>query len=124
MATVDLSRSATDFRKRYRSVRAQMGVVFTDDDHNDNERIHLEDDRRTRVDVIGGAGTPDQGFCIDNVRIDGGKINFNIMPGAFYLGGYRCELDQLDTFQMQKDWLPLHPGLMPAAPVAGTRTDL
>ena len=46
MATIDLSRSATDFRKHYKSVRAQQGRVFVDDDYNENERLHGEDDRR------------------------------------------------------------------------------
>ena len=83
MATIDLSRSATDFRKHYKSVRAQQGRVFVDDDHNENERLHGEDDRRARVDIIGPAGTPDSGFLISNPRVTGGKVDFDIAAGTF-----------------------------------------
>ena len=91
MATIDLSRSATEFRKHFTSVRAQMGRVFTDDDHNDNERLHGEDERRSRVHIIGPAGSPDDGFLIQNPVVTNGKINFDITPGSFYLGGNRLD---------------------------------
>src|SRR5258705_1915834 len=93
MSTNDLSRSATDHRKHYNSVRAQQGRVFVDDDHNENERLHIEHDRRSLVDIIGPAGTPDGGFLIANPRITGGFIDFDIDPGSFYLGGFRLELE-------------------------------
>lgn len=126
MATIDLSRSATEFRKHYASVRAQQGRVFVDDDHNDNERLHGEDERRARVDIIGPAGSPDDGFLIANPVINGGKIDFDIQPGEFYLGGLRLELGPpKETFQVQADWLELLGLNLPGPPAAGTsRFDL
>jgi hypothetical protein len=125
MATIDLSRSATDHRKHYKSVRAQMGVVLTDDHFNDNERIHGEEERRVRVDVIGPVGTPDGGFAISNPRITAAAINFDIGPGTYYTGGLRLDMEQTEEFQVQSDWLQLAPPNLPAPPAAGSkRTDL
>jgi Family of unknown function (DUF6519) len=123
MATIDLSRSATDYRKHYTSVRAQMGRVLTDDDHNENERLHGEDMRRSRVDIIGPAGSPDDGFSIQNPRITGGRIDFDIEPGTFYLGGNRLTLENTEAFQVQSDWLNMGDADKPLAP-GGARFDL
>src|SRR5579872_5407447 len=107
MATIDLSRSATEYRKHYAGVRAQQGRVFVDDDHNENERLHGEDERRARVDIIGPAGSPDNGFLTANPAIHNGHIDFDIEAGEFYLGGLRLDLEQTESFQVQSDWLEL-----------------
>src|SRR5262249_32568171 len=123
MATIDLSRSATDYRKHYTSVRAQMGRVLTDGDHNENERLHGEDMRRSRVDIIGPAGSPDDGFSIQNPVITGGRIDFDIVPGTFYLGGNRLTVENTEKFQVQSDWLNMGDADKPLAP-GGPRFDL
>jgi len=123
MATVDLSRSATDYRKHFTGIRAQMGRVLTDDDINDNERIHGEDMRASRLDIIGPAGTPDDGFAIQNPVINGGNVDFDILPGTFYLGGNRLILESTEKFQTQSDWLNMSAADMLPAPV-GPRFDL
>jgi len=123
MATIDLSRSATDYRKHFTGVRYQMGRVPTDDDHNENERLHGEDMRRSRVDIIGPSGSPDDGFSIQNPVINGGSIDFDIVAGSLYLGGNRLTLEANEKFQFQSDWLNMAPSDMPLAP-AGARFDL
>ena len=105
MATGDISRNAFDPKKHYSGVRMQQGRVITDDDWNDNERIEDEDRRRARVDIIGPAGSPDDGFKIKNPTMNNGKINFQVSPGSFYLGGLRLEMEETGTFVTQKDWL-------------------
>jgi hypothetical protein len=106
MGTQDISRSAFDPRKRYASVRMQMGRVIVDDDWNENERIAGEDLRRSRVDIIGPAGTPDAGFRVENVHQDlNGNIDFDLLAGSFYLGGYRLELPDPQTYLGQLDQL-------------------
>jgi Right handed beta helix region len=121
---IDISRSSTDFRKHYTSVRAQMGRVLTDDDHNENERIHDEDERRSRVETIGAAASPDNGFRIQNPKITPAGIDFGIMPGVFFLGGNRLELETQETFQKQSDWLDITPMDIPPPPDASGRFDL
>jgi Family of unknown function (DUF6519) len=124
MATIDLTRSSTYFTKHYQSVRAQQGRVLSDDDHNDNERIHSEDMRRSRVDIIGSVGTPDDGFLIANPVVTGGFIDFDILPGTMYVGGNRLELETKETYQAQFDWLNMPASAMIAPPAAGsTRFD-
>jgi hypothetical protein len=105
MATIDISRRAFDPRKHYSSVRMQQGRVIVDDDWNENERIENEDRRRARVDIIGRSGSPDQGFRIADARIADGMIDFDALPGTFYLGGLRLDLENKETYRTQKDWL-------------------
>jgi hypothetical protein len=123
MATIDLSRSATDHRKHYKSVRAQQGRVFVDDDHNDNERIHGEESRSEIVEIVGPVGAPGDGFLISNPRLTGGKIDFDLAAGSLYVGGYRLKLDSAVTFQTQPDWLEIFGSTTLNAPTA-SRSDL
>jgi hypothetical protein len=125
VATIDLSRVGTNYRKHFTSVRAQMGRILSDDDHNDNERIHGEDERITRVHVIGPAGSPDSGFLVQNPTVAAnGLIDFQIAPGTFYLGGNRLELEQAEQFQTQSDWVNMTIADRPAAPAGVSRFDL
>lgn len=120
MATVDLSRHATNFRKHFDSLRVKQGGILTDDDFNESERLDQEDERRTRVDVIGPAGTPNGGFLIGNPSAAGGALDFTIGAGTMYLGGLRLEMEAPETYRTQRDWLRVPPIPVPAGP----RTDL
>ncbi|HMH22228.1 MAG TPA: DUF6519 domain-containing protein [Puia sp.] len=101
----DISRINFDAAKHYKSVRMQQGRVLTDDDYNEGNRIQEDDLRKSRVDIIGPYGSPDDGWLISSPRIDKGLINFDILAGVLYLGGLRLELEQLETYRLQKDWL-------------------
>ncbi|HEX4274620.1 MAG TPA: DUF6519 domain-containing protein [Bryobacteraceae bacterium] len=123
MSTIDLSRSATDYRKHYKSVRAQQGRVFVDDDHNENERIHGEESREEMVEIIGPVGAPGDGFLISNPRLTSGKIDFDLAAGSLYVGGNRLKLDAATTFQTQPDWLEIFGSSSLKAPTS-SRNDL
>lgn len=105
MPNLDISRDAFNPRKHYSSVRMQQGRVLTDDDWNENERIEDELYRRTQVDIIGRTGTPDDGFKIEHLDITSGFIDFDIHDGTMYTGGIRFEMDSIEKFRLQKDWL-------------------
>jgi len=116
MAAADISRWSTDLRKRYKGVHLQQGRVIHEDDINEQERILREDIRKAREDIIGSAGSPDNGFRIENVNDSGGFIDFDILNGSFYLGGNRLELSDPndennknynETFLNQSDSLQL-----------------
>ena len=124
MGTPDISRSATDFRKHYKSVGMQQGRVTLDADFNENEDLHGEEERRALVDIIGPDGTPDDGFLISDVKVLFGKIDFAIAAGTFYLGGLHLEMDQTERFREQSDWLQFSGPALPAPPTAGRRFDL
>ena len=84
MPNIDISRDATDPRKHYDRVQMQQGRVLTDDDFNEAERLDAEDSRRVRVDVIGPAGSPDDGFKLKTVGAD-----LVLSAGTYYTGGLR-----------------------------------
>ena len=100
MPNIDISRDANDQKKHYDRVFMQQGRVLTDDDFNEAERLDAEDSRRVRVDVIGPAGSPDDGFRLKTV---GGALTLS--AGTFYVGGLRLELENDEPFNLQKDWL-------------------
>ena len=100
MPNIDISRDATDPTKHYDRVQMQQGRVLTDDDFNEAERLDAEDARRVRVDVIGPAGSPDDGFRLKTV--DGELV---LSAGTYYVGGVRLELEADEPFNLQKDWL-------------------
>src|SRR6266487_1095939 len=103
---MDITRSSHDTRKHYDATRALQGRLVTDDDLNVADVITKEDRRLERVDVIGPAGSPDDGFLIANPVTDGkGHIDFDITPGTFYLGGLRLVLAATEKFSAQGDWL-------------------
>ena len=105
--TQDLSRSAFDVHKpkHWASVQAQQGRLLTDDDFNEADAITKEDIRRTRVDIIGTSGSPDDGFMVTNPRVTANQIDFDLAPGTIYVGGLRVTLEATEAFSLQKDWL-------------------
>jgi hypothetical protein len=104
---LDRSRSTFDVRKpkHWSSALAQQGRLLTDDDFNEADEITKEDLRRSRVDIIGNAGSPDDGFKIVNPRVAANQIDFDLTPGTMYVGGIRVTLEETETFALQKDWL-------------------
>src|SRR2546422_8215889 len=119
MPNIDISRDATDLRKHYDRVQMQQGRVLTDDDFNEAERLDAEDSRRVRADVIGPAGSPDDGF---KLKVAGGQLS--LTAGTYYTGGLRLELEADERFNLQKDWLQQgsRPGETLTAP-AGAQFD-
>ena len=108
---MDISRSSHDARKHFDATRALQGRLLTDDDLNVADIIAKEDRRLERVDVIGPAGSPDDGFKIDGPTTDGqGHVDLAIKPGSFYVGGLRLVMEDDGTgkgehFSAQRDWL-------------------
>jgi hypothetical protein len=95
----------------------QQGRVLTDDDFNEAVRLDTEDARRVRVDVIGSAGSPDDGF---RLYVDSTTNELMLSAGTFYVGGIRLDLEAPEPFALQKEWL--QQGANPAetlSPVAG-----
>ncbi|MCX4247455.1 DUF6519 domain-containing protein [Paraliomyxa miuraensis] len=131
MGTADITRLFDQPSKHYVGVRLQRGRVVTDADFNERQLTELADVRATLLDIIGPAGTPDDGFRIfDPVSVDIGgeaRVEFSIDAGVMYAGGLRFELDQVETARFQSDWLQQRPeDLAPWPLLSGTqtRTDL
>lgn len=113
MATPDSSRYTFDSRKPYAGVQMQMGRVTTDEDVNLAGEIQREDQRQTRVHVIGASGSPDDGFRVINPALTANGIDFQLLAGHFYLGGWLLTLHEPETFWLQRDRLQLLAGSHP-----------
>ena len=105
--TQDLSRSAFDVRvpKHWSSARAQQGRLLTDDDWNEADAIAKEDMRRTRADVIGPSGSPDDGFKMSNPSTNGTRSTSTCRPARCTWAACDPPWRPRETFSLQKDWL-------------------
>lgn len=121
MANIDKSRSIFDPRKHYTGVQQQQGRVVTDFDHNDAARIAADERQHSNLDVIGGYGSPDDGYRVANIRTVNGQVDFDLLAGTLYLGGLRLELEDTITYRAQPDLLQPTPT---DAPIQGARRDL
>lgn len=107
MATIDLTRSIFEPRKRYSGVRMQQGRVVLDSDYNDAADVEVEDARRTNRDVVGPSGSPDDGFKVTSATTAAGAVDFTVKAGTMYVGGVPVRLDHDVLFSRQPDWLCL-----------------
>ena len=100
MAT-DVARLSFDPARLYRGVVPQQGRVSLEAEQNEQRVIDIEERRKELVDIVGPAGTPDDGYAVSGA---GGSTDRR-RPGTMYVGGWRVELDaDLDDAQ-QPDWL-------------------
>lgn len=112
----DRERISTDAKQQYRSVVYQQGRVTLAGDANEAQDIANEALRADADDIVGPAGTPDNGYALSSPG-KFGPNDFTIGKGTMYLGGERMELPQDITYFGQKDgeWLdfPDHTPLSP-----------
>src|ERR1700752_895019 len=100
----DRARVSYDLTRQYRSVVAQQGRVTLEADVNEAQEIAGEALRAQTADVIGPAGTPDDGYAIS---ASGGAPDFRIGAGTMYVGGECVSLPADTTYLKQRDaeWL-------------------
>ena len=100
MAT-DIARLSFDPARHYTGVAAQQGRVTLEAEQNEQRIIDAEERRLELIDIIGPAGTPDNGYAI--VAATG--FDFTIGAGTMYVGGLRVALDHDILYSEQPDWL-------------------
>jgi hypothetical protein len=100
----DRDRFSYDEKQQYRSVVAQQGRVTVPADWNESQEIFAEEQRKEALDIVGPAGTPDDGYRID-VPQSSPDYDFLIAPGTMYVGGERVFLPQQITYFTQPDWI-------------------
>lgn len=101
MAT-DIARLSFDPARRYTGLVTQQGRVTLEAEHNEQRRIDAEERRLELLDVVGPAGTPDDGYAIS----DAGPGTLIVGAGTMYVGGLRVALPEaIDAVQTQTDWL-------------------
>ena len=94
------ARISFDPSRDYRSVVAQQGRVTLEADVNEQASIAGEALRLETIDIIGPAGTPDNGY---EVSYSGGTLV--VGKGTMYLGGWRLALTAQVPLNQQPDWL-------------------
>ena len=99
MAT-DVARLSFDPGRHYTGVVPQQGRVSLEAEDNEQRVIDAEERRKELLDVIGPAGTPDDGY---RVSFHGPELT--VGPGTMYVGGLRAELDTPVRYTHQSDWL-------------------
>jgi hypothetical protein len=97
----DRARITFDPTRAYRSVVAQQGRVTLEADVNEQAMIAAEALRVETVDIVGPAGTPNNGY---QVTTDGNN-NLTVGIGTMYLGGWRLENDAPIPVANQLEWL-------------------
>ena len=60
----DRARISYDERQQYRSVVMQQGRVTLEADWNESQVISAEGSRKDLLDIVGPAGTPDNGYAV------------------------------------------------------------
>lgn len=100
MAT-DVARVSYDRARQYTGVVPQQGRVTLEAEENEERTILGEERRLELLDIIGPAGTPDDGYALSSP----GGFDLTIGVGTMYVGGVRVELDAPVDYADQPDWL-------------------
>lgn len=114
MAT-DVTRTSYDPARRYTGVVAQQGRVSLDAEANEQATITAEARQRELTEIIGPAGTPDDGYALTG----GSGFDLTIGPGTMYVGGVRVQLDGPVQYAAQPDWLDADEDPLFTAALAG-----
>jgi hypothetical protein len=102
MAT-DIARLSFDPERLYRGVVAQQGRVSLEAEQNEQRVIDTQERRKEIIDIVGPAGTPDNGYAVS--KGNGPGFDLAIGRGTMYVGGWRMHLHaDMDTSN-QPDWV-------------------
>ncbi len=137
MAAEDITRLLDPAPKRYAGARLQQGRAIVDSDFNEGRRAEAGERRSALRDIVGRAGTPDDGFLPDLkpgqeiksqlVRfgsfVQAFVLPYKIRPGTMYVGGWRFEQEASETVVFQREYLQIGPATAPRAAL-GTQRQL
>ncbi len=102
----DRARISYDPSRHWRGVVSQQGRVTLEADWNEAATIAAARNEAELIDVIGPAGTPDNGYFVSAVTGSGGYTgDLAIQQGTLYVGGERIVLDADLLYSDQPDWL-------------------
>ena len=102
----DRARIGYDPSRAYRGVIAQQGRVTLEADVNEEATIAGEALRLETIDIVGPAGTPDDGY---KVTASASPASTTVGKGTYYLGGWRLTLDEDVALGAQPEWLDAPP---------------
>ncbi len=131
MATGDITRVLLPPKRQYSATRLQQGRALVDSDFNEDAALDDQSQRQALANIVGTSGSPDDGFKVAlkpgdarphlALTVPAGQANvvdYQVLPGSFYLGGMRFELEQPESVLFQRDFLQARPDQLPAAVVS------
>src|SRR5262249_7435752 len=101
----DRARVSFDKSRQYRAVVIQQGRVTLEADVNEAQLIAQEAQREELLDLIGPAGTPDNGYAVSAGVESDFPFEFQVGPGTMYGGGLRVSLPSAIHYSTQPGWL-------------------
>jgi hypothetical protein len=101
----DRARVSYDPTRHYQSVVMQQGRVTLEADVNEAEVLDSELLREETLDIVGPAGTPDNGYEVNGNTATNQPFDFHVGPGTMYVGGERVSLDSGIDYSTQPEWL-------------------
>src|SRR3954463_4525945 len=88
----DFSRLTFNPARGFSRVLHQQGRVTLDSDANEQQAINLHLMRALAADVIGQHGGPGDGFKLQVLPDDAGRVvRLTVSPGHYYVDGWLCE---------------------------------
>jgi hypothetical protein len=102
----DRARVSYDPTRHYQSVVMQQGRVTLEADVNEAEVLASELLREETLDIVGPAGTPDNGYQVGGNTATNQPFDFHVGPGTMYVGGERVSLGEPGIdYSNQPEWL-------------------
>src|SRR5215471_3605359 len=101
----DRARVSYDPSRHYQSVVMQQGRVTLEADVNEAEVLASELLREETLDIVGPAGTPDNGYEVSGNTATHQAFDFHVGPGTMYVGGERVSLESGIDYSTQPEWL-------------------
>lgn len=98
---IDLARTSFDPARHYSGVASQQGRVSLEAEENEQRAILAEESRRELREIVGVAGTPDDGYKV----MQAGGFDLTIGAGTMYVGGNRVFLGEDIAYSDQPDWV-------------------
>ncbi len=102
----DRARASFDTTRQYRSVVMQQGRVTVEADWNEAQLIESEEERKDLLDIVGPAGTPDDGYrVLEPGTAPNPPFDFTVGGGTMYVGGVRAFAAAPIVYSAQSEWI-------------------
>ena len=129
MPNADVSRHLSQPRKHYAGARLQQGRPLLDSDFNEGAEARADDLRASLLDIVGAAGSGDDGFLPAlkvgdqlaaklvrfGVATQARVLAYQLKPGTLYAGGALWEQNESEPVVFQREFLQMGAATAPRA---------
>src|SRR5947209_13809859 len=129
MPNADISRYLNQPRRHYAGARLQQGRALLDSDFNEGAEARGRDLRSSLLDIIGPAGTRDDGFLPAlkvgdhvtsklvrfGVTTQAHVLDYSLRAGSIYVGGALWEQNEAEAVVFQREFLQMGAATAPRA---------